>query len=378
MPRFGAGPARGSLGHVHAEQVLAFRLARLGLAGRDGRGLAEAAACPASAFARDADLLALGARRDSLTREEYDTAVDEGVLFLAHVIRGAIHVLRPGDLALFGRALVASEDRELEAQIGRPPKWLAADAAITSTDALAEVTAATKEALGRGRALTKDELHEELRERVRAELLPWCKSCGSNHVAPALWRYATIEAGARLDSKRRYLLAKPGRPPPATEALRRFLRFYGPATARDFAEWAGVTGSHADRIWDGVAAELTQTTVGRRKAWLLPDDEAELGSPPQAEGIRLIPPGDPYLAKPNRSLLAPDAELHKRMFRPVASPGAVLRNGRLAGLWRVKTKGKIAEISVEKLGRLARRELEPEAQRVAELRGAGKAALVLD
>ncbi len=363
---------------MRTEQVLAFRLARLGLAERVGRGLAEAAACPASAFARDADLLALAARRDSLTREEYDEAVDEGELVLAHIVRGALHVLAPADLALFGRALVATDDRELEAQIGRPPKWLAADANIAPTEALAEVTAATRQALARGRALTKDELHEELRRRVRAELLPWCKSCGSHHVAPALWRYATIKAGARLDSERRYLLAKPGRTPAAKEALRRFLYFYGPATSVDFAEWAGVTRTHADRIWDALDAELTETTVGGRKAWLLREDEPELGSPPPAGGIRLIPPGDPYLARPNRSLLAPDPELHRRMFRPVASPGAVLRNGRLAGLWRVKTKGKLAEISVEKLGRLARAELEPEGERIAALRGARESELVLD
>jgi hypothetical protein len=32
----------------------------------------------------------------------------------------------------------------------------------------------------------------------------------------------------------------------------------------------------------------------------------ELESPPAAEGIRLIPLGDPYLQKPNRPLLASD------------------------------------------------------------------------
>jgi hypothetical protein len=364
---------------VRSEQVLAFRLARLGLAGRERRGLAEAAACPASAFARDADLLALAARVDSLTREEYDAAVDEGgEVALAHIIRCAIHVLAPGDLALFGRALVATDDRELEAQIGRPPKWLAGDADIAATEALAEVTAATEKALARGRALTKDELHEELRRRVRAELLPWCKGCGSHHVAPSLWRYATIVAGTRLDSARRYRLVNLDRTPPASDALRRFLHFYGPASLTDFAEWAGVTRAHADRIWSAVAGELVEATVGRDSAWLLPEDEPELASPPQADGIRLIPPGDPYLAKPNRRLLAPDAALHKRMFRPVASPGAVLRSGRLAGLWRVKTKGETAEISVEKLGRLARAELEPEAERVASLRGAPRVTLVLN
>lgn len=102
-----------------------------------------------------------------------------------------------------------------------------------------------------------------------------------------------------------------------------------------------------------------------------------LESPPAAEGIRLIPPGDPYLQKLNRPLLAPDPELRKRLFRPVASPGAVLRDGRLTGLWRVKAQGSKAEFTVEEPARLPRGDLEEEAQRVAELRGAAEAALVL-
>ncbi len=55
----------------------------------------------------------------------------------------------------------------------------------------------------------------------------------------------------------------------------------------------------------------------------------------------------------------------------------MLRDGRLVGLWRVKAKGKKAEVSVEKLGRLARADLEDEAQRVAELRGDTEAVLVV-
>jgi len=54
---------------VQADQILAFRLARSGLAGRDSDSLAEAAACPASDFSRDGALLALAARLDGLTRE---------------------------------------------------------------------------------------------------------------------------------------------------------------------------------------------------------------------------------------------------------------------------------------------------------------------
>ena len=43
---------------MDAERILAFRLARSGLARRD-RGLVEAAACPAPDFSREAALMAI-------------------------------------------------------------------------------------------------------------------------------------------------------------------------------------------------------------------------------------------------------------------------------------------------------------------------------
>jgi Winged helix DNA-binding domain len=160
--------------------------------------------------------------------------------------------------------------------------------------------------------------------------------------------------------------------------VRRFLRFYGPAKPGDFAEWAGLARSHAQRLWNQAAGDLAEVRFGSGKGWLVSDDMSALESPPAAGGIRLIPPGDPYLQKPNRPLLAPDPELRKRLFRPVASPGAVLRDGRLMGLWKVKMKGRKAVITVESLGRLPRANLDHEAQRVAELRGAAEAAVRLD
>ena len=150
---------------------------------------------------------------------------------------------------------------------------------------------------------------------------------------------------------------KPGRAPAAAEAVRRFLHFYGPATSADFAAWAGRRQA-ARRAALGARSRTssTRSRSGERSAWVLRDDCSALDSPPAASGIRLIPPGDPYLQKPNRALLAPDAELRKRLFRPVASPGAVLKDGRLVGLWRVKAKGRKAEITVERLGRIARKD----------------------
>jgi hypothetical protein len=363
---------------VQAEQILAFRLARSGLATRDADGLAAAAACPASDFSHDAALLAMAARMDGLTREHYDDAVDSGDLAVAHIVRGAIHALAPEDLALYGRALISGRDDELIQQLGEQVRRLSAEKGFAPTDALDEVAAATKDALDGGRALGKNDLHDALRERVRSDLMPWCEGCKNHHVAPMLWRYASVKAGARLDAERRYVLGKPGRAPAAGQALLRFLHFYGPATSTDFADWAGLAKPHAERIWNGVADALQEVCVGTRTAWAASEDVAALDAPPQATGVRLIPPGDPYLQKPNRPLLAPEAELRKRLFRPVASPGAVLKDGRLVGLWRVKAKGRKAQVSVELLGRVARRDLEQEAQRISDLRDASELILIVD
>jgi hypothetical protein len=362
---------------VEAEQVLAFRLARSGLAQRSAGSLAEAAACPASDFNRDAALLALAARAPDVSREAYVDAVDNGDVLLAHVIRGAIHALAPDDHALYGRALLPRADDEVGHVLGQQVTRLAAENGFSPVVALDEVAAATKDALSEHESLDKNELHEELRQRVNPDYMPWCRSCGSHHVAPLLWRYATIEAGARVDTRRRYRAGKPGRAPAGSEAVRAFLGFYGPARPGDFAEWAGILKRHAQRLWDELDDELAEVPAGKDAAWLLRADTAELESPPAASGIRLLPPGDPYLQKPNRPLLAPAEALRKRMFRPVASPGAVLKDGRLVGLWKAKAKGKKSEIAIEKLGRFARADVEDEAQRVAALRGAAEAVVVL-
>ena len=309
-----------------------------------------------------------------MSRDAYDRAVDEGDLVVAHVIRGAIHALAPADLGLFGRALLARGDDELAAQMGPQVQRLTAEQGIRPTEALDEVAAAVADALGGGRALGKNELHAEMRQRVRPELMPWCRGCKSHHVAPMLWRYATVAAGARLDSRRRYTSARPGRTPAASEAVRRFLRFYGPAKPAAFADWAGLARTHAQRLWGEVEGELAEAGPG----WVMADDVQLLESPPEAEGVRLLPPGDPYLQKPNRALLAPDDGLRKRLFRPVAGPGAVIAEGRLAGLWRAKAKGKRAEVAIERLGRLRRADVEDEVSRLAELRGAAGIDLTLD
>lgn len=360
---------------MERDQVLAFRVARHGLARRRPLALAEAAACPASDYQRGSALLALAARCETLTRKAYDRATDSGELVIGPSLRAAIHTLAPADFALYGRALIAKDDDELGEQLGPSLQRQLRGERIAPGEALEEVAEATEAALAGGGTLTKNELHEELRSRVRGQLLPWCRGCGSHHVAPMLWRFAGVQAGMRCDSERRFLLGEPDEPPDPAEAARRFLRFYGPATARDFAAWAGLAKGHARRLWGRIEQELAEHQLDGRRTWLLLEDEPELLSPPQARGVRLLPPRDPYVQQPDRATLAPDPALRKRVFRPVANPGAVLQDGRLVGLWRVRTRRKRSEVEVEELEGIDREELEAEAARVAEVRGA-EAAVV--
>ena len=358
---------------VDRERVLAFRVARHGLAERRDLTLAEAAACPASDYARGWALLALAARARDVTRAAYDAATDAGELVVGFSLRAAIHAVAPEDVALYGRALLAHDPEEVGEQLGPGAQRHLAEEGIGPTDALEEVAEATSAALAEGRALTKDELHEELRARVRGELLPWCKGCGSHHVAPMLWRFAGVRAGVRCDARRRFLLGAPGSTPGAAEAARRFLRFYGPSTPTHFAAWAGLARPHARRVWGEVEGELAEVRLDGRRTFLLAEDEAALASPSPARGVRLLPPRDPYAQQPDRATLVPDPEVRKRLFRPIANPGAVLEDGRLVALWRSRVKGARLEVEVEPLERVDRPALEGEAARVAEVRGLARA-----
>lgn len=380
LPRRGEGgscrpPDLASVAAVELGQILAFRVGRQGLDASRSLTLAEAAACPAPDLQRGSALLALAARSDLVTREAYDRAIDRGELVIAPSLRAAIHALAPSDLTLYGRTLIAEGDEELGEQLGPGLQRQLGEQEIAPHDALGEVAEATTSALAGERALTKNELHEELRSRVRAELLPWCQGCGSHHVAGMLWRFGGIQAGMRLDSRRRFMLGDSGGALDLPEAARRFLRRYGPATAREFGAWGGLAGEQARRAWAEIADELAEVRFDGRRLWLLRTDEPVLASPPQARGVRLLPARDPYLQHPDRAALTPDPGLRKRLFRPVAGPGAVLQDGRLAGLWRTRARGKRTEIAVEQLERIDHDELEVAAARVAELRGA-KTAVV--
>ena len=159
----------------------------------------------------------------------------------------------------------------------------------------------------------------------------------------------------------------------AKEALvRRCLRCYGPSTEEQFSQWTGIAPSAARRAWRLVEDRLLQVTWEGGKGWLHEDDLAPFHSPPTAEGVRLLPPHDPYLQQRDRETLMPDRALHRQLWRSVGDPGMVLAVGEVVALWRPRKRGNRLVVTVEPFGPLAkgvREGIATEAERMAPFRG---------
>jgi Winged helix DNA-binding domain len=358
---------------VSAAAAIAVRLSRQHLAERLPRGhAADAAVAGLQDTPPDAAGPALAARLEAADQDDLDSLV------LIYTIRGAPLALAPQDLALFTAALDPPDDAAAKVLIGNAWKFLPSD--VTPTQALDRVADATRDALSEG-PLGRDAYHQALRERLPKRLLWWCRGCGTHHVHPSLWRAAGIRgvlAIAGRDGRTAIFAAPPPVPPvedPGGALARRFLTLYGPSTPSLFAKWAGISPAHAKALW-ARAGELAPVLLEGKKAWVLADDVDAYTGPPDVRGVRLLPGYDAFLAGRDRELLLPDPAHRKKLWTVLGNPGAVLHDGRIAGVWRAAKKGRRLVVTVEPFGRApARTALEAEAAILAPWRGADEAEL---
>ena len=332
------------------ERVLAFRVAGHHLHERLPAGSARRAAaiCGLQDLPPGHVGLGLAARVEAARPEDLDDLV------LVYSRRGATIAAPREDLAVFTTALAPPDDAAARAQLGSATETLDA-AGIGPLEALERVSATVADALADG-PLERDAFHQALRERLPAELLWWCRNCGSHHVHPLLWR-ATGVMGVLAVAGRRgrtTLFGAPGPIPPyydpGAELVRRFLRAYGPASPPTFAAWAGISGQHARSLIGRIAAEVAEVDSGgtaNAGGFILVADQDRLADPPQASGVRLLGGYDPYLDQRDREVLFPDPKIRTRMRRSIGNPGALLVDGELAGLWRPEKKGTRLLVKVE-------------------------------
>ena len=358
---------------VTRRQALAFRLARHHLAERLGPDAANAAAVvglqdtpPGTAA------ISLAARADAAP-----DALDG--LVIVPSIRGAPLAVAPEDLAIFTAGLEPPDEDAARVLIGNAWRSLGD---ITALEALDRVGEAVRDSLREG-PRPRDDFHEALRERLPAELLWWCRGCNSHHVHPSLWRATGIRGVLAIVGRegRSAVFGAPPQAPaiadPGARLARRFLRAYGPARPKLFAEWAGLAPSHARALWER-AGDLGRVELDGAKAWALAEDVDAVVAEREVHGVRLLANLDPLNAGRDRELLAPDPAVRKRIWTAMGGPGIVLVDGDVTALWRGSKKGRKLVVTVEPLGRLAaatQEQLAAEAARLAPLRGAESAEL---
>jgi hypothetical protein len=99
-------------------------------------------------------------------------------------------------------------------------------------------------------------------------------------------------------------------------------------------------------------------------------------------GVRLLPPGDPFLQARDREVLVPEKSHQSQLWRMLGNPGALLVDGMIAGTWRARQAGRgRLELTVTPFasaGARVRRDLEAEAQTVAAARGVSDVRVLVD
>lgn len=382
---------------IVGQDVIAFRLAAHQL---DERASADqlvdaAGRCGIQDSPPGSALLALHARVEGVTRESFDAAIGEDrSLLRTWAMRGAPFVIPTDGTGVFTTGVLPPTEearQQLVHGVGPDLDRLA----MSLDDAVDATRAEIRDVLG-GRRLPIGPLGEKIARRVAATLpkarrTEW-ESEGPHAKGQPLGE-AVVHFCIRLLTLEQVVCFAPregrsapfvlvdewvdGRIPlmdPAgarAEVVRRYLHCYGPSTRADFAAWVGVRAGDADDWWGLVEDELSEVDLDGT-AWLLTEDLEALGRTPGPEGVRLLPPGDPYTQLRDRTTIV-DRAHHSIVWKTVGAPGTVLVDGQVVGTWSPRKRGGRLTITVHPFSRLSSEDevrVRCEAETIGPLRGA--------
>jgi hypothetical protein len=266
--------------------------------------------------------------------------------------RTATALVPAEEAAAFGTAFLPDDDAGLKAIVSSAVPERDEDYAEPVELAVEAISDALD-----GVTLSRNELHEALRQRLPVDLLPWCPGCKSHHARRGLLVMAGLHgrlciagrAGRQPAFARTDQLVGWDAPPAdvaGAELVRRYRGTYGPSTHTHFAVWAGIGKAQA------------------RALWALTDEAA---APVAPRDPCLLAPGDPILLGRDREALIADPALRKKVWAAIGGAGVVLAGGEPVALWRARKKGERLEVSLEAIGEIP--DIAGEAERLASHRG---------
>ncbi|HET6876465.1 MAG TPA: crosslink repair DNA glycosylase YcaQ family protein [Jatrophihabitans sp.] len=372
--------------NVSREQVLAYRVAAQGLhreASAAGKlavldiGVQEAMGHPAA--------LAFAARLPaSVPLSPASVEVGPSTeLALTWSLRGAPHVHRRADLDALTGALWPLSEADAAGRLNEtgPSVQKAGIAALDQFGiAVRELRAAVRGPTAKGAVSTA------VSRKLPPVMLRDCRACKARHISDSAMRAATLAAGLEMEpgSSPPVLLPRSGARPPSEPDLaalaglaRAYLRLLGPATVGEFAGYLEARRADVENAWP--PDDVAEVTVDGRTAHLPAEQLPLLRRPPDPESVRLLGPFDPYLQARDRNLLVPDKAVQKLLWPVLGRPGALLVDGEVAGTWRPKAAARKLTITVAALAPLPAsvwRQVDEEAERVAQVRGAADARVI--
>jgi hypothetical protein len=361
-------------------QVWTYRLARhylLAPAPAADLAAVAGAVCGIHAQVMPAAELSLGIRVAGITRQDVRAALWEQRTLVKTVgLRGTIHLFPAADLPLWLAAL-----RTREAEEAKRLARQGLDAAQLET-----IVATLREVLD-GQALTLKQIDPEMERRLGAWAtetagLAWVNGWPRWRMAlgPAEVR-GVICYGPPQGSEVTFVRSdqwlggwcKVDPQAALVEVFRRYLHAYGPATARDFAQWFAIPQPAARAVQAAVAAELVEVDVEGDPGFLLAPDLAALG-PEAHQSVHLLPHFDCYgIGCHPRPRLFPPETKHRTLAGGQAGPVPVLLvDGVVAGVWKREGSGRRVSLQVEPFAPLTtaqQAQLEEAAARIGAILG---------
>jgi hypothetical protein len=269
---------------------------------------------------------AIGLRAPGTKDGDVEQAFNDGLILRTHVLRPTWHFVAPADIRWM-LALTAPRLHSTNAYVYRQ---VGLDA-----KALARGCATIHRALEGGKTLTRAELGLHLkRARLPADGLKLA------YLTMHAELDALICSGPRRGKQFTYALLDERTPATAprsrdealAELAKRYFASHGPASARDFAWWSGLTAKDAQLAIASLRPSLESSTIGGSTVWSTTGGGS--GSSRTAVAM-LLPNYDEYLiAYKDRDAFVDKA----RAANVSARPGGAIANhlmidGRLAGGW---------------------------------------------
>ena len=283
-------------------------------------------------------------------------------------IRGAPHVYRRPELSGVAAATVPFSDADAGKRIYDASKPLKA-AGIPNLVALDAVADAMRGIVTA--PMVKGEMSTRLTAVMDEPYRRFCRPCNAVHLYEMPFRLAALRAGLELEpgTSPPVLRPVPGLAPAddvpeRLDVVRAYLHLLGPATPQHVAGYLDAPVKDVKARWPADAVEVS---VDGEQRWLLPDDVGRIGEEP-ADVTRLLAPFDLYLQARDRTLLVPDPDRAKDLWRMLGRPGGVLVDGEIVGTWRARKSGKSVSVSVELWRDADRAALDEQAERLAAFR----------